>query len=117
MLFKRKASLSWWRFAGGMVFALLPLAFILFVLTREDDFLDSAPVLFLVAAAVAYAALRWHQMRKQFNGDADAAAAAIRQNPFGLAFGSPRTFIVWLLVTSLIVIASVFAWALWHELQ
>lgn len=117
MRFKRKASLSWWRFAGAMVIFLIPLAFILFVLKREDDFLHSAPVLFLVASAVAYAALRWHQMRKQFSGDADAAAAAIRQNLFGLAFGLPRTFIVWLLVTSLIVIASVLAWALWHELQ
>jgi len=117
MLFKRKASLSWWRFAGGMVFALLPLAFILFVLKREDDLIGTALLLFMATSAVAYAALRWHQIRKQFNRDADAAAAAISQNPFGLAFGSPRTFIVWLLVTSLIVIASVFAWALWHELQ
>lgn len=117
MLFKRKASLSWWRFAGAMVIFLLPMAFILFVLERESDLLGAAPVLFVLASAVAYGALRWHQMRKQFSGDADAAAAAIRQSLFGLALGSPRTFIVWLLVSSLIVIASVLAWALWHELQ
>lgn len=117
MLFKRKASLSWWRFAGGMLLFLLPLAFILFVLKREDDLIGMALLLFMAASAVAYAALRWHQMRKQFSGDADAAAAAISQNPFGLAFGPPRTFSVWLLVTSLIVIGSVLACALWHELR
>ena len=117
MLFKRKASLSWWRFAGAMVIFLFPLAFILFVLKRENDLIGTTLLLFMAASAVAYAALRWHQIRKQFSGDADAAAAAISQNPFGLAFGSPRTFIVWLLVTSLIVIGSVLAWVLWHELQ
>lgn len=36
---KRKASLGWWRFAGAMVIFLFPLAFILFVLKHEDDFL------------------------------------------------------------------------------
>lgn len=116
MLFKRKASLSWWRFAVGMMFALLPLAFVFFVLKREDHSFGVA-LLFIAASAVAYMALRWHQIRAQFKGDADAAAAAIRQNPFGLVLGSPRTFIVFALVIPLVIMTALIAWTLWNKLH
>ena len=116
MLFKRKASLSWWRFAGGMVFALLPLAFILLVLKREDHPFGIA-LLFIAAFAVGYMALRWHQIRTQFRGDADAAAAATRQNPFGLVFGSPRTFILFALVIPPVIMVALIAWTLWNKLH
>lgn len=117
MLFKRTPSLSWWRFASAMVIALLPLGFMVFVLAREDDPAQIAFLVFMSASAVGYAALRWRALRKQFDGDADAAATAIRQNLFGLATGSPRLFVAWVLGTSLVAIVSVIAWALWNKLQ
>ena len=113
MLFKRKPSLSWWRFTGAMTVALLPLGFLVFVLGRESDPFGAALLIFLSASAVAYAAVRWRALRQTFNGDADAAAAAIRQNLFGQVFGSPRLFVVWVLCNSLVMMAAVIAWALW----
>lgn len=117
MLFKRTPSLSWWRFAGAMVIALLPLGFMVLVLARENDPAQIAFLVFMSASAVGYAALRWHALRTQFNGDAQAAAAAIRQNLFGVAIGSPRVFVAWVLGTSLVAIVSAIAWALWNKLQ
>jgi hypothetical protein len=116
MLFKRTPSLSWWRFAIGMAFFFLPLGFVFFVLARESDPAQIAVVMFVSASAVGYVALRWRALRKQFNGDADTAAAAIKQNPFA-AVGSPRLFIVWWLCTSLVVIAAAITWALWNTLH
>lgn len=117
MLFEGRASLSWWRFVGGMAFFFLPLGFVFFVLARESDPAQVALLIFISASAVGYAALRWRGLRKQFNGDADAAATAIRRNPFGLATGSPRLLVVWVASTSLVAIVSVIAWAFWRTLR
>ena len=117
MLFEGRASLSWWRFVGGMAFVLLPLGFIAYVLVREGESFQVIVLLMVSVSAVAYAALRWRGLRKQFNGDADAAATAIRRNPFGLATGSPRLLVVWVASTSLVAIVSVIAWAFWRTLR
>ena len=113
MLFKRKPSLSWWRFAGAMTVALLPLGFLVFVLGNKSDPFGAVLLIFMLASAVGYAAVRWRALRQTFNRDAAAAAAAIRQNLLGQAFGSPRLFVVWVLSSSLVVIAAAIAWALW----
>lgn len=117
MLFKRTPSLGWWRFAIGMAFFFLPLGFVFFVLARESDPAQIAVLMFMSASAVGYAALRWRALRKRFKGDADTTAAAIKQNPFGLAIGSPRLLIVWVLCTSLVAITAAIAWALWNKLH
>lgn len=117
MLFKRTPSLSWWRFAIGMALFLLPLGFVVFVLARESDPAQIAFLMFVSASAVGYAALRWRALRRQFNGDAITAAAAIKQNLFGTAIGSPRLLIVWVLCTSLVAIAAAITWALWNTLH
>lgn len=117
MLFKRTPSLSWWRFASAMALFFLPLGFVVFVLARESDPAQIAVLMFVSASAVGYVALRWRALRKQFNGDAATAAAAIKQNPFGLAVGSPRLFIVWWLCTSLVVITATITWAIWNTLH
>ena len=117
MYLQGKPSLSWWRFAGGMALALLPAAFVIGVLLDEGETYGVVVAAWSLVCVVAYAAMRWHALRKKFKGDADGAAAAMQQNPFALMRGAPRASILWVLVSSLTVIVGTLAWALWNKLQ
>ena len=117
MYLQGKPSLSWWRFAGGMALALLPIALVIGILLDEGETYSVVAAAWCLVSSVGYAAMRWHAVRKQFKGDAVEAMAAMRQDPFALMRGSRRMSILWVLVTSLTGIVGTIVWALWNKLQ
>lgn len=106
-------SLNWARFVLMYLMAMGPLVVVVAILSQDGSRPATAGLTAAWAMTTLFSVNRWRYFREKYNNDAGELVEALHRDLVGVVLGSLPTLILWVLVTTIVVIAvSIGVWSL-----